>query len=167
MGTTRQPFTGLFCLCAACILLYMSKRNKTIKSNIRSESKLGSKNPMWKDNCSYKTLHEWVRRNFVIPGNCEICGKHKNSLDAANKGIYNRDRGNWEFICRRCHMQKDGRLSRLSNKETAKKAFYEERRCGFSGCEVLFTPSPRRGKIFCSKQCSIKYRVLTIHAHTK
>lgn len=32
------------------------------------------------------------------------------AIDLANKGIYDRNLSNWEWLCRKCHMESDGRL---------------------------------------------------------
>jgi len=32
-------------------------------------------------------------------------------MDLANKGIYDRNPDNWEWLCRKCHMTKDGRVN--------------------------------------------------------
>ena len=78
-------------------------------------AKIGNKNPMWKgDGVGYHSLHEWVRRHKSKPQFCEIC-KVKPPIDLANRGIYNRDFKNWIWLCRKCHMKKDGRMKKLNN----------------------------------------------------
>jgi hypothetical protein len=66
----------------------------------------------WKDNkASYASIHEWVRKNYDIPLDCEEC--HEVSpLDAANiSGLYIRERYDWRFLCRKCHHKFDGKDS--------------------------------------------------------
>ena len=88
-----------------------------LKLNKKSLSKLNGKNPMWKgDNVGYKQLHEWVRRRLPKPDICK-CGERK-PIDLANKGVYDRNLKNWEWLCRRCHMEKDGRLKRFLGSRT-------------------------------------------------
>lgn len=81
--------------------------------NIRL-SKLGDKNPMWKgDNVGNKALHEWVRGHLPEPEQCQVCEINP-PRDLANMtGIYNRDFKNWVYLCRRCHMESDGRMEIL------------------------------------------------------
>lgn len=69
---------------------------------------------MWKgDDVSYGCLHRWVKRHLEKPKTCKDCGLEK-KLDLANiSQDYRRDLGDWEWLCRRCHMIKDGRLKRL------------------------------------------------------
>ncbi len=76
--------------------------------------KTGDKNPMWKGNkVSYSTLHQWVRRHILHLDICQNC-KIKKSHDLANKsGKYKRKLNDWEWLCRSCHMKKDGRIFNL------------------------------------------------------
>lgn len=77
-------------------------------------SKLAEKNPMWKgDKVGLGQLHTWVRERLPKPKLCECCKKVP-PLDLANKGTYNRELSNWEWLCRRCHMTKDGRIKKLT-----------------------------------------------------
>ena len=71
------------------------------------------KNPMWKgDRVRYGALHDWVKKYLIKPELCQKCYKVP-PYDLANKGIYNRNFENWEWLCRKCHMIKDGRLKKL------------------------------------------------------
>lgn len=77
---------------------------------------VGSKNPMWKgDDVGYIALHAWVKRHLKEPKNCNVCSKKK-PLDLANiSQEYKRDLDDWEWLCRSCHMIKDGRIKNLQN----------------------------------------------------
>lgn len=92
---------------------YMRRRHLTEehKRNV-SLAKMGEKNAIWKgDSVSYKSLHAWVRRNKPAPTNCSSCNLPKR-LDAANiSGNYLRDLSDWVYLCRKCHMESDGRMS--------------------------------------------------------
>lgn len=80
--------------------------------NLRKSDNSGSKHGAWKgDAVSYNGLHSWVNKHKPRPELCEECNLVP-PLDLANKGIYNRDFDNWEYLCRKCHMTKDGRLER-------------------------------------------------------
>lgn len=74
----------------------------------------GELNHSWKGNAvSYASLHEWVRNNKPRPVFCMQCGV-KPAFDVANiSGEYLRDLGDWEWLCRTCHMTKDGRLAKI------------------------------------------------------
>ena len=90
---------------------------KTAKLPLRNKkisiSKMADKNPNWAgDKIKYNGLHDWVKRRKPKPKLCENCKKTK-PHDLANKEIYNRELKNWEWLCRRCHMIKDGRLEKF------------------------------------------------------
>lgn len=93
-----------------------NKGRKHSKKTIKKMSlcKLGNKNPVWKeDEVKYTALHNWIRRHKLKPELCEDCHKNK-PYDLANiSGNYKRDINDFEWICRRCHMIKDGRKDRL------------------------------------------------------
>ena len=90
-----------------------------------SKSKKGALNPMWAgDTVSITALHAWVRRNLPQPALCDEC-KVRPSIDLANVShvynpeTYNRNFSNWEWLCRRCHMDKDGRINNLKQYNAA------------------------------------------------
>lgn len=87
--------------------------NKGLKGFRKGEN-ANSKNGMWKGNkVGYNALHAWVKRNLIKPQTCRDCNQPK-SLDLANiSGEYKRDLSDWEWLCRKCHMIKDGRLNNL------------------------------------------------------
>ena len=86
------------------------------KNNKIALSKLGEKNPKWKgDKVGYSAIHDWVIRHIEKPDICSSCRK-KGWLDLANKSQkYKRDLTDWEWLCRKCHMTKDGRLKKFKN----------------------------------------------------
>lgn len=79
-----------------------------------SDSKLGDKNPMWKGNkVGMRALHEYVKNRFPRPSKCQNCND-RYPLDLANiSQEYKRDVSDWEWLCRKCHMLKDGRFKNL------------------------------------------------------
>lgn len=75
----------------------------------------GDSNGMWKgDNlANMVALHQWVRRHLPEPELCQICNQSP-PYDLANTtGNYTRDFNNWQYLCRRCHMDCDGRMNNL------------------------------------------------------
>jgi hypothetical protein len=72
----------------------------------------------WKERCEsddYITLHQFLRKRKPKPETCECCHKSK-PYDLANiNGEYNQDLANYEWLCRKCHMTKDGRLERFKH----------------------------------------------------
>lgn len=76
-----------------------------------SLSKLGNKNPQWKDKPSYSALHVWVYNRLGKPKKCENCGKDGlvgHNIEWANKsGKYLRDIKDWIRLCVSCHRRLD------------------------------------------------------------
>lgn len=89
------------------------KHTEETKEKMRGKH-VGKQNPQWKgDSVGYKALHNWVKRNLVKPQTCHDCNQPK-PLDLANiSQEYKRDISDWEWLCRSCHMKKDGRLAAL------------------------------------------------------
>jgi len=83
-------------------------------SEWRKSAKIGEKNPLWKgENVQYGALHAWVSRNKPKPSLCEECNEAP-PYDLANiSQEYKRDIDDFEWICRVCHMTKDGRIEKL------------------------------------------------------
>lgn len=80
------------------------------------------RNSNWRgDDVGYTALHAWVRRRLEKPKLCQEC-KINVAIDLANiSQKYKRDLDDWEWLCRKCHMIKDGRLNTLL-KNQAKRA---------------------------------------------
>ena len=76
----------------------------------------GDKNGKYKPIEEIKTicaLHRKIEKIKPKPNLCENCGKKK-AYDLANiSGEYKRIVEDWEWLCRKCHMTKDGRLKNL------------------------------------------------------
>lgn len=88
-------------------------RRMGVPIKTRSETKLAEKNPMWVgDKVKYFPLHKWVKSRLPKSELCQMCMKVP-PFDLASKGIYDRDLKNWEWLCRRCHMLSDGRMTNL------------------------------------------------------
>ena len=63
-----------------------------------------------KDGITYFGIHAWVRKRKLKPKFCESCNTIP-PYDLANiSGEYKKDVSDYEWLCRRCHMKKDGRL---------------------------------------------------------
>jgi len=115
--------------------------------------KMGSNNPRWLGSkVGYDGLHDWVRRRKPKPMLCVHCNLRP-SLDLANiSQQYKRDLGDWEYLCRKCHMESDGRYKNL--KRPCKTNII--RNCLW--CKTSFRVLPsyikRGGGKFCSCSCS-------------
>jgi len=85
-------------------------RSEEAKKNI-ANGKLREKNPNWRGiDVGYGALHEWVINRLKRPLVCSRCNQSK-IVELSNiSGEYKRDLNDWEWLCRKCHMQIDGRL---------------------------------------------------------
>lgn len=81
-----------------------------IRKRILRDEKHGN----WKgDDVGLYALHVWVKRRKPKPQLCECCYEVP-PYDLANiSGDYRRDVDDFEWICRHCHMKKDGRIQVL------------------------------------------------------
>lgn len=90
---------------------------KNFQSSIRriiSIKQMNENNSNWKgDKVEYHGLHNYIKSHFPKPKKCSRC--HKNPpFDCANiSGEYKRELSDWEWLCRRCHMIKDGRMDKF------------------------------------------------------
>lgn len=122
----------------------MARNKRILKTTIN----IADSNGMWKgDDVGYTALHEWVAKRLPRPNLCVDCNK-KPALDLANKGIYNRELRNWEWLCRSCHMIKDGRMDKLHQKVLKD---IECKQCG-----ITFSPESSKRK-FCSTSCGLSH----------
>jgi hypothetical protein len=73
----------------------------------------GERNPMWKENPGYTSLHRWMATNFPLAGTCEHCGDSDKPTEYASVGhVYTRLREDWLELCRSCHRRMDGPYER-------------------------------------------------------
>lgn len=84
-----------------------TKRKIGLKNKINS---LGERNGHWKgDDVGYESLHIWVLYRKPKPELCTKCNERP-AYDLANiSGEYKRDINDFEWLCRKCHMESDGR----------------------------------------------------------
>jgi hypothetical protein len=116
----------------------------------------GEANPSFKgDEVKYEALHIYVRRRKPMPDLCEFCGLVP-PVDLANKsGKYLRDLDDWNYLCRKCHMDSDGRNDRL--RESGRSRKIPNGIC--LECGKSFERLRREAK-FCSRQCFSKNRII-------
>lgn len=109
---------------------------------------LAEKNGMWKgDNAGLDAIHVWIRTRKPKPKLCVDCRK-KPPIDLANiSQRYKRELSDWEWLCRKCHMSKDGRLEKFKQKRILK-----PRNCLY--CKKSFQPKASRTK-HCSYKCAM------------
>ncbi len=110
---------------------YISGHNKIKHLGITKEkiglANNGIKNGMWKGNkVGYQGLHNWIRRYKPKPKLCEVCKKEKPYEIANISGKYKRDVNDFEWLCRKCHMIKDGRMINLNKLNKDRKKLAED-----------------------------------------
>ena len=93
--------------------LWKRPRSEDFKKN-HSIFMMAENNPMWKgDKVGKSALHEWIGKRLKKTKFCNDC-KTEEPIDLANiSQEYKRDIKDWEWLCRGCHMAKDGRLFNL------------------------------------------------------
>lgn len=139
--------------CKGCGIEFKPNRKGQIYCCVRC-SKLGNRNPAWKgDAVTNKCLHRWVEEQIGRPDSCTKCGK-KGKVDLANKSeLYLRDLDDWEWLCRKCHMDSDGRLAVFLSHSAAKKLPLKQ--C--PNCLMMFEPPLAMSK-YCSQSCATSSR---------
>jgi hypothetical protein len=95
---------------------HFSKESKRKLSESLKGNHSGEKHYRWKgENVGYLSLHEWIRKHKEKETCCERCGIDK-PLDISNiSGEYKRDVDDYEWLCRHCHMIKDGTIYNLKS----------------------------------------------------
>jgi hypothetical protein len=112
MLTERPPVTK-----ETRIKIGLGNKGKKISEQQRmslSITRMGENNPFWKgDNVGLTGLHRWIKRHKPKTDYCEQCHVKK-PFDLANiSQKYLRDINDFEWLCRKCHMSKDGRLMKF------------------------------------------------------
>lgn len=109
----KRNQTGMCRRCQKAHKVYVGRKPTDEERRKMSLSQPRSKHPSWKGNAvGYSALHRWVRKYKPIPQLCERCGTRP-PKDLANKGVYDRNFDNWEYLCRACHVHSDGRIQHL------------------------------------------------------
>lgn len=72
------------------------------------DSMKDEKNPRWKgDDVKYRALHQYIERRLRKPKMCPVC-RQPRKLELSNKSrTYKRSLSDWEWLCRKCHRNKD------------------------------------------------------------
>lgn len=80
--------------------------------------------PMWKNSRKMGAIHNWVKKRKPKPDFCECCGVNPPNDCANISQKYLRDINDYEWLCRRCHQTKDGRMYALKNGERDRKGHF-------------------------------------------
>ena len=98
---------------------HLGKRHSEETRRKRSEFMrgryIGDKAPWWKSKVTYAALHYRIRKVLSRPDLCVVCNI-KPSYDVANiSGEYKYTLDDWMWVCRSCHMRRDGRIHNLKH----------------------------------------------------
>lgn len=114
-GAYRKNSKHVFCTqdCYHAWEVNNPNKGRYIKGDKRTKN-YGDKNPMWKGKeVGYAALHIWIHLRLPKTKLCQACHKVP-PHDLANiSQEYKRDITDWEWLCRACHMKKDGRMKKL------------------------------------------------------
>jgi len=87
---------------------------KQTPEHIAKRIKHGEEHPNWKgDNITPKSGRSRAIRKFPTIGPCERCGSGRAERHHRDENPTNNAQENIIALCRRCHMETDGRLERL------------------------------------------------------
>ncbi len=130
---------------------------KYLKENNKSNKLKDGNNGMWKGKkAGIMAIHRWVSLRKIKPEFCEICKKVP-PVDLANiSQKYKRDINDFEYLCRKCHMTKDGRLKKFSKLSRKKALPILVKKC--LCCKKQFK-TKRTTHTTCSLSCSVRYRM--------
>jgi hypothetical protein len=84
-----------------------------------------------------------ARRLFPEIGDCERCGVPATDRHHKDGDTWNNERSNLEFLCRRCHMQVDGRMLAFESHSASKRGHQPPNQC--VNCNRYMKPL-RRGR---------------------
>lgn len=143
------------CICETCgqnFDVKWASRKRRFCS--KSCAHIGENNPSWKgDNVGVQQVHTWVEKKLGRPDKCSKCNAVGN-VDLANiSQEYKRDFTDWEWLCRRCHMESDGRLSKFLSHSNMHNLI-PEKPC--LNCGKEFKPWNNAG-LYCSMSCRTTY----------
>lgn len=83
------------------------------------QSKLGSRNPRWGgDSVSAKAGRLRAKRLYRVTKPCEVCGTSQAERHHRDGNTLNNAPTNIAFLCRKHHMEADGRLAALRERIT-------------------------------------------------
>lgn len=91
------------------------KGYKQTPEHIEKRKKWGAEHHAWKgDDVGSRSAHRRAELRFELQP-CEDCGNTKSERHHEDEDPTNNDPSNIKFLCRKCHMKRDGRLQKLKD----------------------------------------------------
>jgi hypothetical protein len=92
----------------------MKRGYKQTPEHVEKRKRWGPSHHAWKgDKVTPETGRCRANRLYPHPGPCRLCGADKAERHHKNGDTTDNSPENIEFLCRRCHMESDGRLDRF------------------------------------------------------
>lgn len=104
----------------------LGDRDYSVPLNTHSRQGKGERNSNWKgDAVSPDAARSRAQRQYALIGKvCADCGRPAQDRHHQDDNPYNNARANIAFLCRRCHMKRDGRLDtfRVNSREGSRRS---------------------------------------------
>lgn len=149
-------------LCHSCAgrLAMLGKRHSIEARQKMRDAALSENNSMWKGpRAKLGAIHLWVKDRKPRPDVCERCGLDY-PRDLANiSQEYRRDVTDFEWLCRRCHMQSDGRFENLIRFEKGSRLSVQQRFNISKGNKLAWASGRRKSNILvceCGRRAMFK-----------
>lgn len=102
------------------VTIIMKRRKFGIKSLSTIFLISGERNSMWKNNVGFSGIHSYILRHKSKLDECESCHRRcrldlafKDDKAGSKNKVYTRNVNDYHWLCRKCHMKRDGRLDKL------------------------------------------------------
>jgi hypothetical protein len=84
--------------------------------HIEKRKRIGEQHYAWHgETTSVRNGRKRALKLYPVIGPCVDCGAENSERHHVDGNTSNNARANVQFVCRRCHMKKDGRLARFTN----------------------------------------------------
>lgn len=117
----RYHYKNHFCN-KRCMGDWMKAHPEALSGGPKPENVRGPKNPNWGGGDVLRAAGNLRARRWFALKPCQICGAEKSERHHVDANPLNNAPENIMFLCRRHHMQIDGRLDKFKTRSRARKA---------------------------------------------
>lgn len=108
----QPPYRGTPRFCSPSCMGKSGKGKHQSADHVSKRIKSGDNHPNWiGDSVSEKSGRSRALRMYRDIGPCAVCGNEKAERHHVDGNTANNEESNIEIVCRKCHMEKDGRLA--------------------------------------------------------